>query len=354
MKEKVCQLVHTLSYGDAISGEVIAMHRLLEENGFESNIYSINTHPKYKGLTKNYKELPLDTTAKVILHYSLGSDLNRVYENLNSAKRALVYHNITPYHFFEGVNPRIVNDIKSGILEFPKLCKITDLIIADSSFNALDIEKLGLEAKVLPLLFDNKKWNIEANVGIESILQKDNTINILHTGRLAPNKCIEDIIKSFYFLHHKIEKNSKLYLIGIDVDTEIYSFMLKELVAALNLKDAVRFCGSVADSELKAFYKNSSVYLSMSEHEGFCVPILEAMNFSLPVVSYKSTALEDTVGNGGILVSEKKHEYIGEILYKVATDNKIRQEMIKAGKERISEFSEKNFSKKFLNLVKSF
>ena len=351
MKETISQLVHTLSYGDAISGEVIAIKRILEENGFNSDIYSINTHPKYKGLTKSYKELSKDTKDKIILHYSLGSDLNRVYKNLDNSKRMLIYHNITPAKFFEGVNPRIVNDIESGLSELPKLLKKTDLIISDSEYNASDIKKLGFDSKVLPLLYDNKKWDIEENQGIKNILRKNNTINILHTGRLAPNKCIEDIIKSFYFLHHKIEKNSKLYLIGIDIDTEIYSFMLKDLVNTLNLKDSVYFCGSVADSELKAFYKNSHVYLCMSEHEGFCVPILEAMNFSLPVVSYESCALKDTVGNGGILVNEKKHEYIGELLYKVATDKIIREEMILAGHERVKEFSEGNFTRNLLNLL---
>lgn len=351
MKQKINQLVHTLSYGDAISGEVIAIKRILEENGYESDIYSINTHPKYKGLTKSYKELSQNTKDKIILHYSLGSDLNRVYENLDSAQRVLIYHNITPAKFFEGVNPRIVNDIESGFKELPELLKKTDLIISDSDYNASDIKKLGFDSKVLPLLYDNKKWNIEENQGIKNILRKNGTINILHTGRLAPNKCIEDIIKSFYFLHHKIEKNSKLYLIGIDIDTEIYSFMLKDLVNALNLKDSVYFCGSVADSELKAFYKNSHVYLCMSEHEGFCVPILEAMNFSLPVVSYESSALKDTVGNGGILINEKKHEYIGELLYKVATDKIIREEMITAGHKRVEEFNEDNFTRNLLNLL---
>lgn len=354
MKNAIHQMVHTLSYGDAISGEVIAIKRILEESGYESNIYSINTHPKYKGLTKDYKEIEDREDTKVILHYSLGSDLNRVYKGLKNSKKSLVYHNITPYKFFEGVNPRIVNDIQSGISELPLLCKETDLIIADSKFNAQDLKDLGFNSLVLSLPFDDKKWDVEENVGIKNILRKENAINILHTGRLAPNKCIEDIIKSFYFLHHKIEKNSKLYLIGTDTDTEIYSFMLKDLVKTLNLKDHVYFCGTVADSELKAFYKNSSVYVCMSEHEGFCVPILEAMSFSLPVVSYDACALKDTVGNGGILIHEKKHEYVAELLYKVATNEKLRNEIVQAGLSRVKEFSIEKFKENFLKLIGEF
>ncbi len=347
---QIHQLVHTLSYGDAISSEVLTVQRILKEKGFDSEIFAINTHTRYKGLTKNYKLLDENTNAKVILHYSIGSDLNKVYLNLKNAEKFLIYHNITPKKFFDGINFRVAQNIEDGLKELPFLCKNSDMVISDSPFNAMDLFSMGIKSKVLPLPFDDRKWDIQENEGIRYILRKGNPINILHVGRLAKNKCVEDIIKSFFYLHSKIEKNSKLYLVGIDTDTEIYSFMLKDLISQLNLEDSIYFCGSVADTELKAFYKNSSTYICLSEHEGFCVPILEAMNFSLPVVSFDATALKDTVGDGGILINEKDHVKIAELLYKVSTDKKIKNEMIVAGKKRVEEFSIKNFSKKFLEI----
>ncbi len=350
MTQKIHQLVHTLSYGDAISSEVITIQRILKEKGFDSEIYAINTHSKYQGLTKDYKTIDDIPNQKIILHYSIGSDLNNVYLNLKNAKKFLIYHNITPKKFFDGINFRVACSIEEGLKELPFLCKNSDMIISDSNFNASDLSLMGINSKVLPLPFDDKKWDIEENQGIKNILRKGDPINILHVGRLAKNKCVEDVIKSFFYLHSKIEKNSKLYLVGIDTDTEIYSFMLKELIHDLNLEDSVYFCGAVADTELKAFYKNSSAYICLSEHEGFCVPILEAMNFSLPVISFDGTALKDTVGDGGILINEKDHVKIAELLYKVSTDKKIKNEMIVAGKKRVEEFSIKNFSKKFLEI----
>lgn len=352
MKKKICQLVHTLSYGDAISSEVLTIKRSLEEQGVESEIYSINTHPKYKGKTKSYKDFDLNEDMDVILHYSLGSDLNTLYQKLQKQRKILIYHNITPKKYFDRVNPRVASDIENGIKDLAPLCKVSDIIISDSTFNKEDIVKLGCDSLVLPLPFDNKKWEIPENEGIKNLLRKDNAINILHTGRLAPNKCIEDVIKSFYYLNKKFEKKSYLYLVGIDVDTEIYSFSLKELVKQLDLKDNVTFCGSVADSELKAFYKNASCYLTLSEHEGFCVPVLEAMNFSLPVVAYNGTALTETVGDGGILFDKKDYLKIAGTLYEICTNRKLRNEIVRKGHERIQEFSYENFSKKLLEILK--
>ena len=142
------QFVHTLSYGDAISSEVLALRRSFREMGISSDIYSINTHPRYKGETHDYRDFISQNGAgfagTALLHYSLGSPLNPLYMSLKSARRSLIYHNLTPPHWFEGVNPRIVADIKQGQAELPALCKATDLVIADSAYNAGELKELGL------------------------------------------------------------------------------------------------------------------------------------------------------------------------------------------------------------------
>lgn len=333
------QLVHTLSYGDAISGEVLALQRCLREIGHQSEIYSIHTHPKYKGLTKSYQEFPLDFRGGVILHYSLGSPLNGLYRSLESAWRVLIHHNLTPAHWFAAVNPRIHRDIEQGRHEFPALCALSDKLIADSRFNVAEIEAVGCTAEVLELPIDTEKWSIPTNEGIAQLLKGESAIHVLHVGRLAPNKCIEDIIKTFYFLHKHVEPRSKLWLVGIDIDTEVYSFGLKRLVHELGLNDAVCFTGQRDDSELKALYQNASVYLCMSEHEGFCLPVIEAMHFGLPVVAFGSSALPDTVSRAGVLLYEKRHPEIAELLFKLHGDADLRARLIAAGKQRVDELS---------------
>ena len=349
----VHQLVHTLSYGDAISGEVLALQRCFREAGLKSEVYSINVHPKLEGKAKSYKDFPSDFKGEVILHYSLGSPLNDLYRSLNNASRALIYHNLTPPHWFKAVNPRIVKDIEAGAKELPELCKITDLLLADSSYNASELDKLGFKAQVLELPIDPKRWEEPANPGIANMVCATPGVHILHVGRLAPNKCVEDIIKSFYFLHHHITEDSTLWLVGIDIDTEVYSFSLKRLAHELGVDKAVNFAGCLADSEVRALYETCSVYMCMSEHEGFCVPLIEAMNFELPVMAYAASAVPDTMGGAGVLIKEKNHPEMAELIYEMSTNNELRSKLISAGKERVKSLSFDKFASRvhelFLN-----
>ncbi len=337
------QLVHTLSYGDAISGEVLALQRCARERGYESEIFAINIHPAYQGKARKYAELSQDYSGDVWLHYSLGSPLNECYRNLRRARRTLVYHNLTPARWFAGINPRIVDDIERGARELPALCAMSDRLIADSEFNAGELKALGFHADVLTLPIDPARWSEPANAGIASLLRADPSLHVLHVGRLAPNKCIEDIIKIFYFIHHVIEPRSKLWLAGIDIDTELYSFSLKRLARELESEQAIQFVGSVADSELRALYENSSVYLCMSEHEGFCLPLIEAMHFGLPVIAYAAGAVPATVGHGGVLVKEKRHMEIAELAVRVCRDAELRARLVGAGRVRVQELSYDRF-----------
>jgi glycosyltransferase involved in cell wall biosynthesis len=346
----VHQLVHTLSYGDAISGEVLALQRSLRALGHESEIYALNIHPFYKGKALLAAEFPTSFAGEVILHYSLGSPLNDLYRKQLSAKRTLVYHNLTPARFFEQVNPRIVSDIESGMKELPVLCRESTRVIADSTYNAQELLPYGISATVVPLPLDTQKWACESNAGIAGIVKGQGGLHLLHVGRIAPNKALEDIIKVFYFVHHYGMKNSKLWLVGIDIDTEIYSFELKRLAHELDLQDAIVFTGPLADSEVKALYENCSVYICMSEHEGFCLPVVEAMHFGMPVISSASSALPDTIGSGGILVHEKRHAEIAELVLLSREEGTLRTSLIEQGHKRAQELSLEDFERNVRNL----
>ncbi|RMD84181.1 MAG: glycosyltransferase [Candidatus Dadabacteria bacterium] len=348
MENVIHQFVHTLSYGDAISTEVLALRDFFAEEGYRSEIYCINAHPKYKGLALDYREFikknGVHFRGGIVLHYSLGSPLNELYRKLKGARRFLIYHNLTPPCWFEGVNPRIVEDIKRGMKELPELCTLSDLLVADSAYNASQLK--GFDVEVLSLPVNAGRWNVNSNAGIASLLESEGGLHILHVGRLAPNKRIEDILKVFYFLHYHIESHSRLWLVGTDIDTEIYSYSLKRLAYELHIGDRVEFTGALSDEEVRALYEGCSAYLCMSEHEGFCLPLVEAMRFKLPVVAYSSTAIPETLGDGGILVSEKKYPETAELLYRVCTDQNLRGRMIAKGLKRIESFSVEAFKRR--------
>lgn len=348
--KEVHQFVHTLSYGDAISSEVLALQKFFHERGVDSKIYCINAHPRYKEIAHDYRDFRenhgSDFNGMIVLHYSLGSPLNELYLDLTNACKSLIYHNLTPPEWFSGINPRIVDDINVGKAELPKLCAKTDLLIADSTYNASELQDLGFEAEVLNLPINPSRWDFPANPGIASILQSDSSIHVLHIGRFAPNKCLEDILKTFYFLHHHVNKNSKLWLPGIDIDTELYSFSVKKLAQELRIDHAVNFVGRLDDSEIRALYENCSVYLCMSEHEGFCLPVIEAMHFGLPVLSFASSALPDTVSTGGILFSQKRYAELAELINLIHVDRALRGSLIESGRQRIQELSYDRFEKR--------
>lgn len=338
------QLVHTLSYGDAISTEVLALQRALRALGAESEIFAINTHPRLKGRSRDYHELPESYPGGLILHYSLGSPLNARYALAKVQSKALIYHNLTPARWFRGVNPRIVRDIEQGAKELPELCRITDTLLADSEFNKRELADLGFQALVLELMVDPARWSEPANSGIAAMVQAKPGIHVVHVGRLAPNKCIEDIIKTFYYLHHYIQKQSCLWLVGIDTDTELYSFGLKQLVHACRLDEVVKFVGCFADTEVRALYEQGSVYVCMSEHEGFCLPLAEAMHFGMPVMAYNAGAVPETLNGAGVLVNEKRHAELAEIIARLAAPGPLRNRLIERGRARAAELSYDHFA----------
>ena len=347
----VHQLVHTLSYGDAISTEVLALQRTLREAGVASEIYALHEHPKLKGRTKPVQELHKEQSGDLVLHYSLGSPLNQAYRSWSRGRRVLVYHNITPARWFRGINERVASDIERGISELPQLCGLSHAIWADSPFNAAEISALGYRAEVLDLPIDPARWELPRNEGIFRAVRSTPGINVLHVGRLAPNKCVEDVIKSFYYLHRFFEPRSTLWLAGIDTDTELYSFALRRLAANLGLEDSVRFLGCLADEELRSLYEACSVYLCMSEHEGFCFPLIESMYFGLPVVAYGAGAVPDTVGDGGIVITEKRHAQVAALISELASDSELRGRLVRSGRERVSYFNYERFSDRVRGLV---
>ena len=344
MATAVHQLVHTLTWGDAISGEVLALQRCLQAKGIESGIYAIHVDPRYRGQAHSYREFPAGFAGSVVLHYSLGSPLNDLYRGLATARRILIHHNLTPAKWFKGINPRIASEIEHGVRELPELCRLSDRLVADSSFNAGELEAFGFKAAVLELPIDREKWAVEANPGIVELLRSQPGPHVLHVGRIAPNKCIEDVIKAFAFFQRFHREDAKLWLAGGDIDTELYSFSLRRLVRDIGVSESVIFTGRMADSEIRALYENCHAYLCMSEHEGFCLPLIEAMHFGLPVIAFDSSALPDTLADGGILVREKKPLAIAALLERLHTDTAMRDALVQAGRERAAQLSFEGFA----------
>jgi glycosyltransferase involved in cell wall biosynthesis len=163
-------------------------------------------------------------------------------------------------------------------------------------------------------------------------LYADGKTNILFVGRMIPNKKIDDLIKSFAFYQRHLNRRSRLLLVGDYRGHERYFRRLLELIDELRARDVV-FTGHVAQDELMAYYSAADLFLCLSEHEGYCVPLVEAMHAGVPVIAYAAGAVAETLGGGGILLRDKAPELVAFLIDEVTRNASLRQELL-AGQSR--------------------
>jgi glycosyltransferase involved in cell wall biosynthesis len=113
---------------------------------------------------------------------------------------------------------------------------------------------------------------------------------------------------------------------------------LRASIAALGLGDSVRMVGSVSAAVLAAHYRTADVFVCLSDHEGFCVPLLEAMHHRLPIVAFAATAVPETLGNGGLCLPDKEPAAVAHAVSRVLTEDALRTHLVRAGEERVSDF----------------
>ncbi|MBU1626614.1 glycosyltransferase, partial [bacterium] len=236
--------------------------------------------------------------------------------------------------------------IEVGLSELSEIVKFADLVLCDSEYNRKQVAEIGChKAEVLPVYINIDRLRNNFSKVIETILC-DGHVNLLHVGRIAPNKRIEDIIKIFYYYKKKINKQSRLFLVGqySDMGVEGYHERLLELVDKLSLED-VFFTGKIGQDELNSYYKFSNLYLSMSEHEGFCVPLIESMFFDLPILALNSTAVPYTLDGAGILIEKKDYSQIIGMIDLLVNDEQFREAIINSQRKRLRRYMDFDFEK---------
>jgi len=338
LERSLHQLVPNLAFGDAISQQALTLRRMLREQGIRSEIFAEHVDGRLDGEARPYRELRAaagDGTV-VLYHFSIGSAVTDLYRLLPDP-RILVYHNITPPEFFRGVNAEVAALCASGRQELGALRAHCTLALADSEFNRKELAALGFErSAVLPIVLDPERYDVRPVRRLERPY-RDGHVNFLHVGRLVPNKRIEDVLKVFYFYRRRINPESRLFLVGIDTDMEIYSVALRQMIHDLGLS-GVAFTGRVTQRELVTYYRLAHVYLCMSEHEGFCVPLVEAMHFGIPVIAYAAGAVPETLGDAGALVERKDFPELAELAALICEDAGLRDAMAAKGRERARAF----------------
>ena len=339
---KIIQVLDALDYGDGVSNDVIHKDILLKKMGYTSEIYSKWVHENVKKYWRNIETLQVEENDILIHHYSgVPHILNYVKEK--KCKKVLVYHNVTPKKFLMGGN-----DTEQALEILKSNSDIYDYFVGDSQFNVDDLRKMGIdkECDILPILLDFGKTS---NGKIEDI-----TTNFLFVGRIAPNKKQEDIIDIFAYYYEYIDANCHLYLIGNYQGNEGYFRTLQEKLENLECKAHVHFTGKIADEELDNYYRKADVFICMSEHEGFCIPILEGMYYNLPIIAFNACAVPETMGDAGILTYTKEPEIVARLIYLVLSDGGLREVLLQKQRERVEAFTESNICKKLEKLIEKW
>lgn len=353
----IFQLLPTISYGDAVGNDTRAIDGILRENGFNTGIFAENIdHRLPKGTADKIRNLPdLKNDDVIICHCSTGSKLNEKLLHMNGRK-IMIYHNITPAYFFEPYSKAAVQLTSDGLAQIRALSSVVDYCIADSEFNKSDLQQLGFACPidVCPILIPFEDYEKEPDSRILDRFNFNDTVNILFVGRIAPNKKQEDLIKTFYFYHKYYNPDSRLIICGTYNGMEKYYWRLLDYAECLGLTDSIIFTGHIKFNQILAWYRAADLFLCMSEHEGFCVPLLEAMHFGIPIAAYKSTAVPDTLGDGGILLDTKDPNLTAEIIDNLLQDDELKVKIREQQLIQLKRYQYQNVKNTFLSCLTTF
>ena len=348
---RIDQVLATLGYGDAIGHEVLGIQRVLRAAGYESEIFVETADYRLEPLTLDYRQL-IDFSHPdnlLLHHFSLGSKASRTAFALPD-RMALIYHNITPPEYFVGVHRTLARQCFRGRRELRAYAARCDMALGDSEFNRQDLEALGFpRTGVLPVVPDFSHLDLPPNSMVARQFDDDWT-NVLFVGRVIANKKIEDLVRFFHAYHTFFNPRSRLLIVGAQSGFERYLASIDELAATLGASH-VHFTGHVPDEELVAFYDVADLFLCASEHEGFCVPIVEAFYKQVPVLAYAATAVPSTMDGAGVLFDDKDPMHVAALMDAIVSNASLQDAIVDAQLAAVARLRAKDFAGTLLRFV---
>lgn len=335
--KEIHQLMPGFSYGDAISNYVRAIRDYLRQCGYKSEIFVEHLDPRVAHEGKVAYTKSISPEAGLIYHHSIGCEVTN-YAIAHPGSKCLIYHNITPAKFLLPFRPDVAQLLEKGRAELSQLAQHFPLSVGVSAYNAAELVASGFsQPGVLPIAVDPKKWDMAADAQLMQQLQ-DGKSNLLFVGRITPNKRQEHLLEAFaYYL--TMDREARLILAGGGDINDPYYHHILNTIQRLRLTRYVMLAGQVNDAQLLAFYRTAHLFWSMSEHEGFCVPLVEAMWFDVPILAYKSSAVPETLGKAGLMFNTKDDlVQVAALAKLMVRDETLRLKVTKAQRQRRNNF----------------
>ena len=337
----VNQWVPAAHRGDAIGDSARRVRHLLRERGHESDIFAMTVDDDLRDEVLPFSQDASRRGDVTIFHFALPSPMTQAFATVPGI-RVLQYHNITPAHFFAPYAPPLFRLAALGRRELGTLAGKVDLALGDSEYNRRELERLGFaRTGVMPIAVDLRRiTDAPPRPALEEVLD-DELTNILYVGRIAPNKKIEDHIRLAEHYKRYVDAECRFIFVGRYDGVPRYYAMVRALIERYKmLPDRFIFTGAVPDEDLAAYYRMADAYVSLSEHEGFCVPLLEAMAADVPILAYASSAVTDTLGGAGIEFFPKDLEFGAELLGSLVFDENVRGQVLAGQRARVKDFGD--------------
>jgi glycosyltransferase involved in cell wall biosynthesis len=352
---RVDQVIPSLASRDAIGVHTINLRDGLRAAGVDSDIFYGSFTPDVAHEGRPVTELGRAGRDRWLLYQSsIGSP---VYDILAARPepKLVNYHNITPAYLLRDWEPNVGYEVALGRTQLARLAPQSRLAVADSAFNESELVALGYEATaVVPLLIDMARKSDQPDPVLAADLARRKATaggsDLLFVGKVSPHKAPHDLVKMLAVLRRLYDPAARLHLVGSPLG-ESYEPALRAFIGELGLDDAVNFAGSVTGAELEAYLQAADVFVCASEHEGFCVPLAEAMGHGLPIVAYGVTAVPETVGDAGLVLPEKSPLTFAAAVGRVLADDTLRRTLASAGRARAAEFNLGRSQQRFVSLV---
>lgn len=349
------QWVAAAHRGDAVGDSARQTRDRLRRMGHQSEIYALTIDEDMQDEARPFADAASRLGDVTILHFAIASPLTQAFAALPRG-RVIHYHNVTPARFFAPYDAGVFRIATLARQELAWLATRTDLALGVSEYNRRELEAAGFpETGILPLAIDVDRIRHGRTVPALQKWLNDGLTNFLFVGRMAPNKKIEDIVRLAEYYKRYVDAHYRFIFVGRYDGMPRYVNMVRALIAELGWQgDRFLFTGPVPDDELATYYRAASVYISMSEHEGFCVPLIEAMAADLPILAYAAAAVPDTLGGAGVQFSPKHFDMAAELLGILAFDDEVRAQVIAGQRRRLQAFSGDHVDRALGALVERF
>jgi glycosyltransferase involved in cell wall biosynthesis len=329
----VHQLVPSFVLGDATSHAAVLFRALLRRLGHHGDLYAGEVDPALASLVKPAHALRPASSDLVLYHHGIASPLSGALIHL-PCRRGVVYHNITPARFYEGT--LLWEPLVSGRSQLAAMAPYVDVAIGVSQFNSAELAAVGYRnVHTVPLFVEPRRFREEGVDRAFSAKLMRPAPAVVSVSRVMPHKRFEDLLA----LHQELLRLFPDWRLLIAGPYQAGSRYFRELRSVSRALPGVTFLGRVSHAQLVSTYRAGTMFVSMSEHEGFGLPLLEAMAADLPVLAFAAAAVPETLAGSGIAFTEKRFAFLAELVEEVRRSQSLRAHVLAGEKRRVREAS---------------